>query len=185
MLEIRERAGETNHEASNDAPSLRLPFQDRQRSRLRARLTTGEEVALLLPRGSVLRGGDALRLSDGRTVRVEAAAETVSTVRTDVAEQLARVAYHLGNRHIALEVGRGYVRYLHDHVLDDMVRALGLAAEVEEAPFEPESGAYGRHTHGHGHTHAHGHEHTHGHAHDHEHTHSHPHDHGEAGHRHG
>src|SRR5690606_20587671 len=115
MLEIVERVGQG--EASL---TLTLPFEARQRSRLRVSLSSGEEAALLLPRGTVLRGGDLLRLSDGRCVRVEAAPESVSTAYTDDAQLLARAAYHLGNRHVALEVGQGYVRYLHDHVLDDM-----------------------------------------------------------------
>lgn len=151
MLEIRERVRETGPVEGDATLRLVLPFEARQRSRLRVLLSSGEEAALMLPRGGVLRGGDALALSDGRVVRVEAAPESVSTVRTRDARSLARAAYHLGNRHVALEVGDGFVRYLHDHVLDDMVRGLGLTVEVERAPFEPEAGAYGRHTHGHEH----------------------------------
>jgi urease accessory protein len=116
-----------------------------------------------MPRGSVLRGGDTLALSDGRVVLVSAAPELVSTVRAESARALARVAYHLGNRHIPLEVGEGFVRYQHDHVLDGMVRELGLMVVVEDAPFEPEGGAYGRHGHSHSHSrsHSHGNEHVH------------------------
>jgi urease accessory protein len=154
MLEIRERADQ-----SDGSLELTLPFEERQRSRARVRLSSGEEVALLLPRGSLLRGGDALTLSDGRALRVVAAQETVSTVYSADAQALARAAYHLGNRHIPLEVGRGYVRYAHDHVLDGMVRELGLSVVAEQAPFEPEGGAYGRHSHSHGHSHSHSHSH--------------------------
>ena len=150
MLEIRSKSSAS----ASRGLSLTLPFQDRQRSRLRVELSNGQEALLLMPRGSVLRGGDRLALSDGRVVMVLAAPEQVSTVRTSEAKALARVAYHLGNRHIPLEVGDGLVRYLHDHVLDGMVRELGLAVVVEDAPFEPEGGAYGRHTHGHAHGHA-------------------------------
>lgn len=162
QLEIRERADHAHGELT-----LTLPFEQRQRSRLRVRLSDGREAALLLPRGSVLRGGDALRLSDGRTLTVVAASESVSTVRSEDARALCRAAYHLGNRHVPLEVGSDYLRYLHDHVLDGMVRELGLSVRQEEAPFEPESGAYGRHTH----AHAHGHAHAHDHAHDHDYVH--------------
>jgi len=139
--------------------TLTLTFQDRQRSRLRVALSSGEEAALLLPRGTVLRGGQRLRASDGRLVRVVAAPEEVSTARANAFEALARGAYHLGNRHVPVQVGAGFVRYLRDHVLDAMVAEHGLQVIHELAPFEPESGAYGRHTHGPGHHH-------HGHAHD-------------------
>jgi urease accessory protein len=150
---------------SSDAPAgsphhdtLTLPFDLRQKSRLRARLDSGEEVGLMLPRGRVLRGGDRLLASDMRVVLVQAQAEDMSTVPSQDAHALARVAYHLGNRHIPVQIGDGWLRYLHDHVLDDMVRALGLPVALHRAPFEPEAGAYG---HGHSrphasHSHAHG-----------------------------
>ena len=130
---------------------LTLPFESRQKSRLRTQLDTGEEVGLYLERGQILRHGDRLRSADGLVVEVRAAPETVSTLRSDDAARLARACYHLGNRHVALQVGDGWARYLHDHVLDDMVRGLGLAVTVEQAPFEPEAGAY----HGAGHHHHH------------------------------
>ena len=131
---------------------LTLPFELRQKSRLRTRLDSGEDVGLFLPRGTVLRHGDRLRATDGRVIEVRAAPETVSTARTDDPLLLARAAYHLGNRHIALQLGPGWLRYLHDHVLDSMVRELGLTVIGEQAPFEPEAGAYGGgHHHGHDH----------------------------------
>lgn len=133
---------------------LRLPFDTRQKSRFRGRLTDGTEVGVMLERGQILRHGDCLVGDQGRVVRVEAAPETVSTVRAGDATLLARVCYHLGNRHVPLEIGAGYARYRHDHVLDGMVRGLGLEPVAEEAPFEPEAGAYGG-GHGHGHDHAH------------------------------
>ena len=128
---------------------LTLPFELRSKSRLRTMLSTGEEAGLVLDRGTVLRGGDLLLADDGRVVQVVAAAEQVSTVRAADPWSLARAAYHLGNRHVALEVGSGWVRYLHDHVLDDMVRGLGFEVTIEDAPFEPEAGAYGGHQHSH------------------------------------
>jgi urease accessory protein len=121
---------------------LELPFELRSRSRLRARLSSGEEIGVLLERGQVLRGGERLRASDGRVVEVVAAPETVSTARAAQTRSLARAAYHLGNRHVALQFGDGWLRYSHDHVLDDMVRGLGLSVTIEQTPFEPEAGAY-------------------------------------------
>src|SRR5262249_56963418 len=103
------------------------------------------EAAMLMERGPVLKGGDLLRAEDGAIIAVRAATETVSCARTDDAHLLARAAYHLGNRHVALQVSRGELRYLHDHVLDGMVRSLGLTVTTEEQPFEPEVGAYGGH----------------------------------------
>jgi urease accessory protein len=148
VLQIVERLDE-------DLPAratLTLPFDLRQKSRLRTRLDSGEDVGLFLPRGTVLRHGDRLRTTDGRVVEVRAAPETVSTARTDDPLMLARAAYHLGNRHVALEIGPGWLRYLHDHVLDRMVRELGLDVVCGQVPFEPETGAYdGGHHHGHEH----------------------------------
>jgi urease accessory protein len=151
MLHVVARA---DHASQETQLVLTLPFELRQRSRLRAKLDQGEDVALLLPRGSVLRGGDRLLTSDGRVVMVRAAAESVSTACSDHGSLLARAAYHLGNRHVPLEVGDGFVRYAHDHVLDAMVRQLGLDVICERAPFEPEAGAYGHDGHGHRHPHA-------------------------------
>lgn len=155
---------------------LVLPFELRQRSRLRSQLASGKEVGLFLERGIVLRGGDRLVAEDGTIIEVVAALETVSTVRERDPMKLARAAYHLGNRHVPVELGPGWLRYGHDHVLDDMVRGLGFKVEVEQAPFEPEAGAYG-HSHTHGHSHAHGSDHAHDHSHEHPHHHSHGHDH--------
>ena len=130
--------------------SLTLPFELRQKSRLRATLDDGREAALMLPRGAVLRSGECLRAEDGTIVSIKAALETVSTVSCDEPVLLARACYHLGNRHVPLQIGAGWCRYLHDHVLDDMVRGLGCSVQCEQAPFEPESGAYAQ-----GHAHAH------------------------------
>lgn len=143
---------------------LTLPFELRQKSRLKARLNNASEVGLILPRGNLLRGGDCLRAEDGSVIRIEAADEDVSTVHNDDAKMLARASYHLGNRHVSLQIGDGWVRYLHDHVLDEMVRGLGLEVSFESAPFEPEGGAYGGHSHAQ-HTHEHGSEHSHKHSH--------------------
>jgi urease accessory protein len=127
------------------ADSLTLPFEQRQKSRLVAALDSGRQIALQLPRGHVLRHGSLLRASDGSVVVVRSAAEELSVVRSDDPTELLRAAYHLGNRHVALQIGPGTLSYLHDHVLDDMLRGLGLEPGFAEQPFEPESGAYGRH----------------------------------------
>jgi urease accessory protein len=132
---------------------LHLPFSERSRSRLRAVMDNGEEAGLFLERGSILRGGDLLLADDGRVVEVQAAAESVSTVHSDNALLLARACYHLGNRHVALQIGSGWLRYQHDHVLDDMLRGFGLEVHVELASFEPEGGAYVSHAHAHTHSH--------------------------------
>ena len=134
---------------------LVLPFELRQKSRLLAELDTGEEVGLVLDRGNILRGGDRLLASDGRVVEVVAAAEAVSLVKARDAARLTRVAYHLGNRHVAVQLGAGWLRYLHDHVLDDMVRGLGFDVGYAELPFEPEAGAYAHAGRGHSHGHEH------------------------------
>ena len=138
MLTISERLPQPR------APDERLvlPFEVRSRSRFRAQLTGGEQVGVILGRGQILRGGEQLLAPDGRVIEIEAAPETVSTVRTADLRWLARAAYHLGNRHVALQIGDGWLRYSHDHVLDQMLHGLGLKVTVEQAPFEPEAGAY-------------------------------------------
>ncbi len=143
------------------AARLVLPFELRQRSRLLAVMDSGEEVGLLMPRGTVLRGGDRLQSSDGRLVEVIAAPEQLSIVRSSDGRQLARAAYHLGNRHIAVQITDNSIRYLKDHVLDDMLRGQGLQVINDVLPFEPEAGAYSS-------SHAHGHSHADDHAHDHD-----------------
>lgn len=128
---------------------LVLPFEQRQKSRLRARLRSGEEIGLFLERGMVLRGGDCLVADDGRRVRIVAAAEALMEVRCADAEALARAAYHLGNRHCPVAIGSGWLRFPADHVLAEMLLGMGLQAVAVAAPFEPEAGAYagGQHQH--------------------------------------
>ncbi len=126
--------------------TLTLSYQSRTKSRLLAKLDNGEDVGLFLQRGRVLRGGDVLAGPEGLAVLVQAAPEEVSVARTDDALLLARACYHLGNRHVALQIAAGELRYLADPVLDAMARGLGLSVARESAPFEPEAGAY---SHGH------------------------------------
>jgi urease accessory protein len=155
MLKIALKIDRSTDRPRGAERRLVLPFAERSRSRLRAMLDNGEEAGLFLERGTILRHGDLLLADDGRLVEVEAAPETVSTVRTDDALVLARASYHLGNRHVALQIGPGWLRYCHDHVLDDMLRGFGLDVQVERAPFEPEGGAYVAAPHAHSHAHSH------------------------------
>jgi urease accessory protein len=180
---------------------LRLPFDDRQKSRLKTQLVSGEEVALKLPRGEILRGGDLVVAADGRVIEVLAQPEKLMHVTCEDATALARAAFHLGNRHVPVQIGDGFLRIAADHVLEDMLRGLNAALAPIEAPFEPEAGAYGSgHDHDHegagriheygehvhdehcGHDHSHDHKHGHKHDHDHQHDHKHEndpkHDHG-------
>jgi urease accessory protein len=120
---------------------LELPYERRSHSRLRADLDDGRRIGIVLPHGTVLRDGALLRAADGTVIEVRAAPEEVSTIRAEPG-LLARLAYHLGNRHIALEVGSDYLRYLRDPVLDDLARRHGVEVSPELAPFEPEPGAY-------------------------------------------
>jgi urease accessory protein len=146
--------------------AVTLDHTARQKSRGLLRLDDGSEAALLLERGSTLQHGDHLRADDGLVVQVQAAMEGLSVVTARDPLELARAAYHLGNRHIAVQIGALRLAYLHDHVLDDMVRELGFQVTFAAEPFEPESGAYG-HGHAHlAHPHGHGHEHGHGHGHE-------------------
>ena len=149
---------------------LTLPFESRQKSRLRTKLASGEEVGLLLPRGEILRGGDLVTASDGRVIEVVAEVENVLHVECSNAAELVKAAYHLGNRHVPVQVGDGFLRLAADHVLEEMLKKLGAKVSQMQAPFEPEAGAYagGHHQHdemGHGgkihdhHEHDHDHEH--------------------------
>ena len=135
------------HGEAQATDRLELPFETRTKSRLRARLASGEEVGLFLPRGTILRGGDLLQ-GGGRVVEVVAAPEALLEVRCRNLLELARSAYHLGNRHVAVEVGPEWLRLAEDHVLEGMLAGLGCQVRRLTAPFEPEAGAY---AHGHQH----------------------------------
>lgn len=168
MLTITERvAGEG---PADDR--LVLPFDQRQKSRQRVTLESGAEAALNVERGAVLRGGDRLRASDGRTVLVVAAQEPVTLVTASDQRDLMRAAYHLGNRHIPLQIGIGWILLEQDHVLEHMLAGLGVQVGHQLAPFEPEAGAYGGgHRHGGDDDAGHSHDDEHGHSHDHHHHH--------------
>jgi urease accessory protein len=155
MLSITERLPRTNDEPHDD--SVVLPFDLRQKSRLRVRLQSGIEAALTLSRGSILRGGDRLLSGDGRIVQVIAADEPVLHVTATSSQQLMRAVYHLANRHVPLQIGcssngEAWLRLEQDHVLKEMLLGLGMSVVEQQAPFEPEAGAYGG---GHHHDHEH------------------------------
>src|SRR6188768_1127278 len=96
---------------------LKLPFDSRQKSRLRTKLESGEEVGLVLPRGEILRGGDLVTASDGRVIEIIALEEKILHVEANSPQALAKVAYHLGNRHVPVQVGENFLRIAEDHVL--------------------------------------------------------------------
>lgn len=156
------RLTEILHSPQPTDTSLSLSIDQRIRSRLKVTLDDGRDAGLFLPRGVILRGGDCLRSECGQVVEIKASAETVSTVRCDDSLLLARVSYHLGNRHVPLQIAPGFVRYQHDHVLDAMVEGLGASVVCEQQSFEPEAGAYSSEK-GHHHEHSHDHDHTHPH----------------------
>ncbi len=152
------------------APQLVLDWDLRQKSRFDALTSDQQRVGVFLPRGTVLRGGDVLVTQDGGLLRVVAAPQPVLRI-TPCAEDgqafdLLRAAYHLGNRHVPVELHTDHLQIEPDHVLADLLRAMHLTVQELMAPFEPEGGAYAAGGHGHGHAHAHGH-----------HDHAHPHDH--------
>jgi urease accessory protein len=128
---------------------LTLPFELRQKSRLRTRVEGGEEIGLFLARGTVLRDGDCMQADDGRVVRVAAAEEDLLEARCSDPDSLARAAYHLGNRHTPVQVGAGWLRLAADDVLAAMLRRLGATVTPLRAPFEPEAGAYAAGLHAH------------------------------------
>jgi urease accessory protein len=123
-------------------PQLALQFNERSKSRLRALLSTGDEIGLFLARGTVLRGGDVLACDNGQLVRVVAAPEDVMLIGAASAHELMRLAYHLGNRHMQIEIGADYLKLEYDSVLADMVVGLGGSVMRTQAAFEPEGGAY-------------------------------------------
>ena len=119
-----------------------LTIDERRASRLITKTIDGKPCVIAMERGVTLRGGTILSDVNGCLLKILAAPEEVSTVRATSTIEMTRLAYHLGNRHVALEITENYLRYQHDHVLDDMVRGLGGLVTEEQALFEPENGAY-------------------------------------------
>jgi urease accessory protein len=126
--------------------TLSLDFESRARGRLRAVLASGTEVSVSLPRGTILRGGQKLIADDGTVIEIVAAAELLLEARCANPLALARVAYHLGNRDVAVQIGRdgtsGWLRIQADQVLEGMLAGLGSTVATVRAPFEPEAGAF-------------------------------------------
>jgi urease accessory protein len=159
------------------AATLQLDWDVRQKSRFDATDSQGRALGVFLPRGTLVRGGDVLVADDGSLVRVLAAPQPVLVVRHcadhGAPADLLRAAYHLGNRHVAVELSTDHLKLEPDHVLAEMLRRMHLIVSAESLPFEPEGGAYqAEGGHGHGH---HGHDHGHGQGHDHGHDDSHAH----------
>lgn len=153
------------------AASVTLDWDTRQKSRFQATDSHGRTLGVFLPRGTVVRGGDVLVAEDGSLVRVVAAPQSLLRITACQAHgsafDLIRAAYHLGNRHVQIELKPDHLKIEPDHVLADMLRAMHLIVNAVEEAFEPESGAYAAGGHGHGHGHGHSHEHGADHGHDH------------------
>lgn len=139
---VVERRLEKSYALARPAARLTLPYKLRQKSRQRVMLDTGEEVGLFLPRGTMLHEGDLLEAANGLIIEVKAAEEELSAGFTTDPMLLLRACYHLGNRHVQVQITESRVSYLRDPVLDDMVRGLGLEVVNYTGPFEPEVGAY-------------------------------------------
>ncbi len=146
------------------AATVELDWDVRQKSRFEATDSQGRRLGVFLPRGTVVRGGDVLLAQDGSFVRVLAAPQPVLRITPCATHgspfDLVRAAYHLGNRHVPIELAPTHLQIEPDHVLADMLRSMHLVVQDVQAPFEPEGGAYaGGHAHGHGHGHDGGHAH--------------------------
>jgi urease accessory protein len=149
------------------ATTVELDWEVRQKSRFAATDSTGRDLGIFLPRGTLVRGGDVLVAEDGSLIRVIAAPQPVLVIthcrNHGTPFDLTRAAYHLGNRHVPIELQPDHLKIEPDHVLADMLRAMHLIVKAQDLPFEPEGGAYAAgHAHGPGHAHDHAHD---GHAH--------------------
>ena len=129
-----------------------LAFDDRHRRRIRLHTDGGEDILLDLPKAKAMAHGDGLRISDGRWLAVRAAAEPLLEIRCQTLIALLRLAWHLGNRHLPTDITADRLRIRPDHVIEDMVRAMGAQVEQITAPFQPQGGAY---DHGEGGDHEH------------------------------
>ena len=147
------------------ASTLELDWDVRQKSRFDATDSLGRPLGVFLPRGTLVRGGDVLVAEDGSMVRVIAAPQAVLRITACTAHgspfDLTRAAYHLGNRHVPIELQPDHLKIEPDHVLADMLRAMHLTVREVAESFEPEGGAYSAGAQGHGHSHAASHEHAH------------------------
>ncbi|HEX6958164.1 MAG TPA: urease accessory protein UreE [Ferrovibrio sp.] len=156
--------------ASECRATVTLAHHDRHRRRIRLTADDGTAFLLDLAEASVLRHGDGLKLEGGGYIEVRAAPEPLVEVRAELPELLARLAWHLGNRHLPAEIHGDRILIRDDHVIVDMLKGLGAAVRHIEAPFDPEGGAYGQHNHDPAHPYGLGSHYGHGHHHhDHDH----------------
>jgi urease accessory protein len=132
------------------AGTLTLDFDARHRRRIRLTADQGEDVLLDLPKAIAMADGDGLQLEDGRWLKVQAAAELIVEVRHKDPDQLVRLAWHLGNRHLPMEIRDHVLCIRPDHVIEDMLHGFGAELVKVQAPFQPEGGAYGGQDHEHG-----------------------------------
>lgn len=180
------------------AATVELDWDVRQKSRFDTIDSQGRRIGVFLPRGTAVRGGDVLVAEDGSLIKVVAAPQPVLVIthctQHGTPFDLTRAAYHLGNRHVPIELKPDHLKIEPDHVLAAMLRSMHLIVREADEAFEPEGGAYGAHGGGHGHDHGHGHSHGaapvgpvlhpdaygggHDHSHDHGHGHDHAHSHG-------
>ncbi|MET3917904.1 urease accessory protein [Variovorax sp. OAS795] len=148
------------------AATIELDWDVRQKSRFDVTDSQGRQIGVFLPRGTAVRGGDVLVAEDGSLVRVIAAPQPVLRITHCTAHgtpfDLTRAAYHLGNRHVPIELKPDHLKIEPDHVLADMLRSMHLIVVAVEEAFEPEGGAYGSHEHSHGGGHSHDHAQSHG-----------------------
>ena len=171
LLEPPSRPSHTTTPLNTTEITVELTYDQRQKSRFRCRSIDGQDIAFLLPRGKLLRHNDRVATEQNDIIRVIAANEPVTTAHADSTDDsseypndtnanallIARASYHLGNRHVALQISTNWIRFQRDHVLADMVAQLGLRVEDECAPFEPEAGAYHSHQSNHSHQSHHSH----------------------------
>jgi urease accessory protein len=156
-------------DGGNAVDQVVLDAHDRHRRRVVLTGEGGTTFLLDLPQATALHDGDGLMLDDGTMVRVVGRPEPLIEIAAADAHELARLAWHIGNRHVDVQIVGDRLRIRRDHVIEDMLRGLGARLSPIEAPFDPEHGAYQHHHDGHRHDHAHGHDHSHAdHAHDHE-----------------
>jgi len=143
---------------SEEMDSVVLSYEERKKSRHRSKTAAGIDLGWFLERGHVLEDGQILACSCGTKIKIIAAEEAVSEVCSTDTLKLTRAAYHLGNRHVPLQVGAGFLRFQRDHVLDALVCGLGLNVSSVEKPFHPENGAYKHNSHSHVHSSDHHHQ---------------------------
>ncbi|KMT64365.1 urease accessory protein UreE [Catenovulum maritimum] len=172
MLQVYQRLSHI-HQPCHD--SITLDFTTRQKARIKASTDSGQAIGIFVDRGNPLKVGEILKTECGKLIQVNGAKEEVNTATTSDWHTFSKVCYHLGNRHTQLQMGELWLRFKPDHVLAELAENYGLSVRTHDAVFEPESGAYGKHS---GHSHSHENEHDHGHSHSHDHSGSHSHKHG-------